>query len=87
VSLLHLLLELSVRVLVDRNVLEHPLQFASVFETARILEFTNHRRFGILGGGSFTNESIRQHLGVELLENVLVFDVLEDRHLFESKDF
>lgn len=86
VSLLHLFLELGVRVLVDRDVLEHALQFARVLEPTSVLELADHGRLGVVGGRSLSDQSVRQHFRVELLEHVLVLDVLEDRHLARSED-
>lgn len=88
-SLLHLVLESTIRILVDRDILKHPLQLARVLESTRVLQFTNHRGFCIVRSRSFTNESVRQHFRVELLEHVFVFDVFEDCHLHSgiiSKD-
>jgi hypothetical protein len=85
VRLLHLLLERRVEVPVELHVLEHTLQLRGVLEPARILELADHRRFGVFRGGGVLDETRREHLGVELLEDVLVLDVLEDGHLRKRK--
>jgi hypothetical protein len=52
--------------------------------TRRYLEFTDHGAFEILRGRGAVDEALGQVLGVERLEHVLVFNVLEDRHLNTS---
>lgn len=81
----HLLLELSVEILVESHILEHALQFARVLETAGVLELGDHVAFGVVGSRGSPDETGRQHLGVELLEDVFILDVLEDGHLSERE--
>lgn len=84
VRLGHLLIELVGEILAERHVGEHALELVGVLETAGLLQLGNHGCFGFIRGGDAVNETLRQLGGVEGLEDVLVFDVLEQNHLQES---
>ncbi len=45
------------------------------------LQFRDHTRLGVVAGRHLIDESFGEHLAVVLLKDVLVFDVLEYRHL------
>lgn len=49
------------------------------------LQFGDHAGLGVVAGAVLVDQTFGQHLGVELLENVFVLDVLEDDHLREER--
>ena len=70
--------------------LEHPLKLGRVFEATGLLQLGDHGSFSVVARRHVLHESLGQHLAVKLLEDVLVFDVLEHHHLktwFEFKDY
>lgn len=48
------------------------------------LEFGDHAGLGVVAGAVLVDQTFGQHLGVKLLENVFVLDVLEHNHLREE---
>lgn len=75
----HLLLERGVEILAERHVLKHPRELGRVLESARILQFRDHVRFGVLRGGREEDESLRQHLGVELQKSKSVYCTSDEK--------
>ena len=51
------------------------------------LEFGDHGHFGVVAGRERVDQSLGEHLAVELLEHVLVLDVLEYHHLQKIPTF
>ena len=60
---------------------EHALQLVRVFETASFLQLGDHACLALIRRGYTVDETFRQFGGVESLEHVLIFDVLEQHHL------
>ena len=81
VGVAEVLPELLVEILRHADVLEHPLEFASVLEAARLLELRNHGGLGVVAGGHMLHQPLGQHLAIKLLEHILVLNVFEDDHL------
>jgi hypothetical protein len=66
---------------VGQRAVEHALELRRVLEAAGLLELRDHRRLRVVRARELLDEALGEHLGVELLEDVLVLDVLEDGHL------
>ena len=60
--------------------LEHSLQFTGVLKPTGLLQFGDHGGLCIIRSRHVLNQSLGQHLAVELLEHILVLNVLEDNH-------
>jgi hypothetical protein len=73
--------EALIQILAKSDILEHLLQLRSIVCTACLLQSSDHVGFCVIGSRRSIDESTSQHLGIEFLENVLVFDILEDGHL------
>lgn len=60
---------------------KHSLQLARVLKPGGLLELGDHTRLGLVRDRERVDEPLREHLGIELLEDILVLEVLEDGHL------
>lgn len=49
------------------------------------LEFGDHTGLGVVAGAVLVDQTLGQHLSVELLENIFVLDVLEHDHLEDGE--
>ncbi len=79
------LAELGVEVTTRAHVLEHALQLRGVVEAAGVLQTGDHHALRVLRDGQVEDQAAGQHVGVELLEHVLVLHVLEHVHLARVK--
>ena len=75
-----MLIKVGVQVLGHADVLEHPLELVGVLKATGLLQLGNHGGLGVVAGRHVLDQTLGQHLAVELLEHVLVLDVLEDDH-------
>lgn len=53
-----------------------------MFGSGSNLQLGDHAGLGVVAGAVLVDQTFGQHLGVELLENVFVLDVLEHDHLW-----
>lgn len=49
------------------------------------LQLRDHAGLGVVAGAVLMNQTLGKHLGIELLEDVFVLDVLEHNHLETHK--
>jgi hypothetical protein len=60
---------------------EHSLELVRVFETARLFQFRDHARLGLVRCRYAVDETLGQLGRIERLKNVFLLEVLEDDHL------
>lgn len=75
--------QFSVAVDVERT-LRSSLQFVGAARCESDLEFGDHAGLRVVAGAVLMDQTLGQHLRVELLENIFVLDVLEHNHLEEE---
>lgn len=73
--------ELFVEIFAHTNILKHSLQFGCVFEAAGLFQFGDHACLGVIAGWHVLNEPFRKHFAVKFLEDILIFNILENNHL------
>lgn len=77
IRILQIHIEFIVQIGRYRYVGKHAMQFVGELIAACLLQSIDHRLFGIHALRLLVNETLGQHATVELLINVLIFDVLE----------
>lgn len=78
------LTELVVEVGARAHVCEHALQLRGVLVAAHLLETADHEALHIARDRLTMDETASKHLGVKLLEHVLVVHILEDQNLQDT---
>ncbi len=68
-----------------RDVLKHPLERGSVLVPGNVLQLRDHGRLSVVGHAGSGDQAPGEKPPAELLKDVLVLDVLENRNLKGSK--
>jgi len=64
---------------------KHLLKLASVLESTNLLQLRDHATLTVIRSRSSIDQTRRQFLLVELLEDILVIDEFEDLHLTHQR--